>query len=159
MRGVKKYLLHIKSYLTSFVTFGNGANGEINGIGKLLCTGLPRLNDVLLVKSLTANLISISQLCDQGLKVHFTKPECLVTDEKNVFLMRGVMSKDNCYIWVFQETSYSSTCLMTKEDEVKLWHKKVGHLNLKDMKKIMSEEAIKYLQKLKIEEGKACSEC
>jgi len=37
---------------------------------------LPRLVNVLLVKGLTANLISISQLCDQGLEVNFTKLEC-----------------------------------------------------------------------------------
>lgn len=29
------------------------------------------------------------------------------------------------------ETTCSSTCLMSKEDEVKLWHQKLGHLNLK----------------------------
>jgi hypothetical protein len=42
------------------------------GIGKLQYSGLPKLDDVLLVKGLKANLISISQLCDQGLKVDFT---------------------------------------------------------------------------------------
>jgi hypothetical protein len=73
MTGVKKYLVDIKSYSTSFVTFGEGAKGEIKGVGKLVCTGLLKLDDVLLVKGLTANLISISQLCDQGLKVNFTK--------------------------------------------------------------------------------------
>ena len=29
------------------------------------------------------------------------------------------------------EITCSSTCLMSKEDEVKLWHQKLGHLNLK----------------------------
>jgi len=83
MTGVKKYLVDIRSYSTNFVTFGDGAKGEIKGVGKLACTRLPRLDNVLLVKGLTANLISISQLCDQGLKVNFSKLECLVTDEKN----------------------------------------------------------------------------
>lgn len=70
--------------------------------------------------------------------------------------MRGVRSKDNCYLWVPQETTYSFTCLMSKEDEIKLWHQKLGHMNLKGMKKIMLEEAITGLPKLKIEEGKVC---
>jgi hypothetical protein len=72
--------------------------------------------------------------------------------------MRGVRSKDNCYLWVPQETNYSSICLMSKEDEVKLWHQKLGHLNLKVMKKIISEEAIRGLPKLKIEQGNICGE-
>lgn len=73
MTGVKKYLLDINSYSSSFVTFGDGAKSEIKGIGKIGCTGLPRLDDVLLVKGLPANLINIIQLCDKGLKVNFTK--------------------------------------------------------------------------------------
>lgn len=73
------------------------------------------------MKGLIANLISISQLCDQGLKLNFTKSECSVSNEKNDVLMRGVRSKDNYYLWVPQKTTYSSTCLMSKEDDVKLW--------------------------------------
>ncbi|XP_050895145.1 uncharacterized protein LOC127101741 [Lathyrus oleraceus] len=130
--------------------------GGIKGIGKLMCTGLPRLVDVLLVKGLTANLISINQLCDQGLKVNYIKSECLVTNKKSEVLMRGVRSKDNCYLRVPQQTTYSSICLMSREDEVKLWHEKLGHLNLKGTKKIMFEETIRGLPKLKIEEGKVC---
>jgi hypothetical protein len=93
---------------------------------------------VLLVKRLTANLIIISQLCDQGLKVNFTKSECLVTNDKDDVLMRGVRSKDNCYLWVPKDKAYSSTCLMSKEDEVKSWHQNLRHLNLKGMKKVIS---------------------
>jgi len=73
--------------------------------------------------------------------------------------MRGVRFKDNFYLWVPQETTYSSICLMSKEDEIKLWHQKLGHLNLTAMNKIMSEEAIKGLPKLKIKEGKVYGEC
>ncbi|MCI17606.1 gag-pol polyprotein [Trifolium medium] len=99
MTGVEKFLLDIKFYSTSFVTIGDGAKGEIKGVGKLVNNGLPKLDDVLLVKGLTVNLISD-------------------------VLMKGVKSKDNCYLWVPQESAYYSTCLMTKEVEVNLWHQK-----------------------------------
>jgi len=95
MTGVKKYLVDIKSYSTNFVTFGDRAKGEIIGVRKLVCIGFSRRDDVLLVKGLATNLISINQLYDQGLKVNFTKSECLVSDEKNDVLMRGVRYKDN----------------------------------------------------------------
>lgn len=48
---------------------------------------------MLLVKGLTANLIRISQLCDQGLKVNFTKSECLVTNENGEVIVKGVSLK------------------------------------------------------------------
>jgi hypothetical protein len=89
MTGVKKFLVDIKSYSTRYVTFGDGSKGEIKGVGKLDYPGLPSLDDVLFVKGITANLISISQLCDQGHKVNFTKSECLVTNEKNEVIMKG----------------------------------------------------------------------
>ena len=67
MTGVDKYLEDVRPYATSYVIFGDGAKGKIVGIGNLTKQGLPRLDDGLLVKGLTANLISISQLCDLGL--------------------------------------------------------------------------------------------
>ena len=138
------------------MTFGDGAKGEIKGIGKLNCPGVPNLDNVLLVKGLTANLISISQLCDQGLNVNFTKTECLITNAKNEVIMKGFRSKDNYYMWNSQETSYSSICALAKEEEVKLWHQKLGHLHLKGMKRIISVEAVRGIPKLKIEEGRVC---
>jgi len=71
MIGVNKFLDTVKNYTDSHVTFGDGAEGKILGIGNLIHDESLRLNNVLLVKELTTNLISISQLCDQGLNVNF----------------------------------------------------------------------------------------
>jgi len=71
----------------------------------MVCKGLPRINDVLLVEGLSANLISISQLCDQGSIVTFNKVECLVTDEEKSVLMKGERSKYNFYLWRPKEGS------------------------------------------------------
>jgi len=90
------------------------------------------------VKGLTANLISISQLCDQGLSVNFSKTECQITDEKGKVSMKGTRSRDNCYLWVSQEKTLLSSCMLSKDEEVKLWHQKSGPLNLQGMKKAIS---------------------
>ncbi|KAK2363076.1 hypothetical protein QL285_088090 [Trifolium repens] len=73
--------------------------------------------------------------------------------------MKGSRSRDNCYLWIPEETAHSTTCLISQEEEVKLWHQRLGHLNLKGMKKIVSKEAIRGLPKLKIVEGSICGEC
>jgi len=65
MTGVDKFLENVRPYAKSYVTFDDGANGKIAGIGNLVSEGSPRLDNVLLVEGLAANLISISQLCDQ----------------------------------------------------------------------------------------------
>ena len=159
MTGSKNLLIDLHPHATSYVTFGDGAKGEIKGIGKLNCHGVPNLDNVLLVKGLTANLISISQLCDQVLNVNFTKTECLITNKENEVIMKGVRSKDNYYMWSSQETGYSSMCTLAKEEEVKIWHQRLGHLHLKGMKRIISIEAVRGIPNLKIDEGKVCGEC
>ena len=69
MAGIKNLLIDLRPYSTNHVTFGDGTRCKIEGIGRLIRTGSPFLDDVLLVEGLTANLISDSQLCDQGSSV------------------------------------------------------------------------------------------
>ncbi|KAI3463760.1 hypothetical protein Pfo_020423 [Paulownia fortunei] len=78
--GCSKHMTSNKSNLSNFqsieighVTFGDEVSGRILGKGTLDVKGLPRLKNVLLIEGLKTNLISISQLCDQSLFVHFTK--------------------------------------------------------------------------------------
>ena len=55
------------------VIFGDGARGKIEGMGILIFHGLSRLKDIFLVEILTINMISVSQLCYDGLHVRFNK--------------------------------------------------------------------------------------
>jgi transposase InsO family protein len=83
----------------------------------------------------------------------------LVIDDTGKVLMKGATSKDNYCLWVPQESEKPSTCLSSKEEEVKLRHQKLGHLNLSGMKKAISVEAIKGLPKSKIDVDNICGEC
>jgi hypothetical protein len=49
------------------------------------------------VEGLKANLLSISQFCDNDLVVQFSKNECNIFDNCEKWLMRGEMTVDNCY--------------------------------------------------------------
>lgn len=81
------------------VTFGDGGYGKICGVGNTNRVDLPQLINVFFVDGLKANLISVSQLCDEGLQVIFDKKECRAIDEKrNLFLYR-FRSENNNYMW------------------------------------------------------------
>lgn len=71
--GERRYIEELKPYSNRYVTFGDGTIVRINGISKLISPNLPCLDGVLLVEGLTANLINISQLCDQGLNISYNK--------------------------------------------------------------------------------------
>jgi len=120
MTGVDKFLEKVRPYAKSYVTFGDGAKGKIVGIGNLVNEGSPRLDNVLLVKGLAANFISISQLCDQGMSVNFSKTECQIIDGEGKVSMKGTRSKDNCYLLVSQEQALIASCMLSKDEEVRL---------------------------------------
>jgi hypothetical protein len=119
MTGNQDLLTDMHHHTISHVTFGDGAKGEIKGTCKLDCLGVPKLDKVLLVKGLTANLISISQLCDQGLNVNFTKTECLIFNKDSEVIMKGIGIKDNCYMWSSQMV-YSLKYSYVKEEVIKM---------------------------------------
>lgn len=81
MADVQKVLVDINQHPTSHVTFRNGSKGEIKSVKKMNCAGQPIIDDVMLVKELDANLISISEMCVQGLDVNFTKHEFLIKNK------------------------------------------------------------------------------
>jgi len=102
MTGVNSFFENIRFCDSGYVTFGDGGKGKILGIGKLISDEIPKLENVFLVEGLFSNLISISQLCDQGMEVNFNKSGCQVTNEEGKLLMRGIRTKNKCYKWVPQ---------------------------------------------------------
>ncbi|KAA0042306.1 gag-pol polyprotein [Cucumis melo var. makuwa] len=73
----RSYFTNLNDYVTEHVTFGDGAKGKIIAKGNIDKDDLSRLNDVRYVDGLKENLISISQLCDQGYKVSFDDIGCV----------------------------------------------------------------------------------
>ena len=81
MTGNQAFLTNLQPCSNSFVTFGDGVKAKIQGKGQLKQSGSSCLTEALLVDNLTANLISISQLCDMGLSVQFEKKGVSVTND------------------------------------------------------------------------------
>ncbi|KAK2382478.1 gag-protease polyprotein [Trifolium repens] len=127
MTGDKKYLKELRPCSKGSVTFGDGAKGRIKGIGKLRDPILPYLDKVLLVEGLTTNLISISQLCEQGLDVYFSNSECIIADDQKV-VMKGVKTTNKCYKWTPPKISPKIACLTVKEKNDQMCYQMSQHL-------------------------------
>lgn len=97
MIGTQEHFKDIKYLNEGRYTFEDGSQGCIKEKGKTI-ESRPPLNNVYLVKRLKANLISISQLCDEYLIVQFTSKDCKVLDEKNKIVLHEVRLGNNCYI-------------------------------------------------------------
>ena len=77
------------------VTFGDGSKSVIRGIGTVDILGLLVFEDVWYVDRLKANLLSISQICDNGLNVQYTNYECEILDGGGDCMCISVRTADN----------------------------------------------------------------
>lgn len=59
-------------------TFRDGVKGIVIKKANVDLPEAPKLMNVKLVEGLSANIISISQLCDQGYSIKFSKEKCEV---------------------------------------------------------------------------------
>ena len=83
MTGNRSFFSELKERTSGHVTFGDGARGRIIAKGNIAKNNLPCLNDVRYMDGLKANLISVSQLYDQGYSVNFSKDSCVVINKDN----------------------------------------------------------------------------
>ncbi|XP_010546473.1 PREDICTED: uncharacterized protein LOC104818552, partial [Tarenaya hassleriana] len=131
------------------VTFGDGRKGKILDKGNLDASGLPKLTDVNAVQGLKANLISISQLCDFGFQVNFTKDACVVTNFLGDCVLTGKRTPSNCYTWVNpDESTQSEKCFTAADSELELWHQRLGHINTMSLVKLSRSNVVRGLPEL-----------
>ncbi|GKD95117.1 putative ribonuclease H-like domain-containing protein, partial [Tanacetum coccineum] len=162
----KCYLTEYEDYNGGFVSFGNG-KGRIFGKGKIK-TGTLDFNNVYFCKELKYNLFSVSQICDKKNNVLFTDTKCLVLssdfkllDESQVLLR--VPRKDNIYSVDLKSDvpTKGLTCLFAKAtiDESNLWHRRLGHINFKNMNKLVRGNLVRGFPSKIFENDHSCVAC
>ncbi|GJR81898.1 putative ribonuclease H-like domain-containing protein [Tanacetum coccineum] len=124
MTGNIAYLSDFKEFDGGYVTFGGGAHG-----GKIL-------------------------MCDKKNYVLFTDTECLVLspnfklpNESQILLK--IPRKDNMYSFDMKNIvpKESLTCLVAKatSNESMLWHRRLGHINFKNINKLVKDNLVRGL--------------
>lgn len=92
------------------------------------------ISNVLHVKDLSSNLLSVSQLCEKGHKVIFMNEGCEIYDRDNFLVATGRHINN-----MFVLNRSTNRCLFTSQDQQSLlWHRRLGHLNLQDLCKLKS---------------------
>ncbi|GJY53096.1 zinc finger, CCHC-type containing protein [Tanacetum coccineum] len=148
-KAIQKYY---EDYNGDFVAFGSDPKGgKITGKGKIETANLD-FDDVNFVDELKFNLFSVSQMYDKKYSVLFTDTECLILspsfkllDESQVVLraprQNDVYSLDLKNI----VPSGGITCLYANAttDESKLWHRRLGHVNFKNINKLVKGNLVR----------------
>ena len=90
MIGDKALSKSLKEKVGDYVTFGDGSHAQVLGKWIVEIPVLPLLKDVLYIKRLKANLLSITQICDEDFLVQFSKKGCVIVDEKGFKSWKGI---------------------------------------------------------------------
>ena len=128
MTGDKSLFKSLKEKVGDYVTFGDGSHAQVLGKGIVEIPGLPLLKDVLYIKGLKANLLSITQICDEDLLVQFSKKGRIIIDEERIQVFEGNRTTDNCYGVV---PAAPISCRSARVDMLELWHHRFGNANFK----------------------------
>ncbi|GJS15936.1 putative ribonuclease H-like domain-containing protein [Tanacetum coccineum] len=146
--GCSRHMTGNKAYLDEFQDFNGGpvAFGELQHF----------------------NLFSVSQMCDKKNKVLFTDSECLVLspefklpDENQVLLK--IPRQNNMYSFNLENIVPSGglACLIAKAttDESNKWHRRLGHVNFKNLNKLVKGNLVRGLPSKIFQNDHTCVAC
>jgi hypothetical protein len=101
-------------------------------LGRIAISPDHSISNVFLVDSLDYNLLSVSQLCKMGYN-------CLFTNI-GVTVFKGVL-EGQLYLVDFNQAELD-TCLIAKTNIGWLWHRRLAHVGVKNLHKLLKGEHI-----------------
>ena len=130
------------------------------GLGKVAITLEHSITNVLHVDSLGYNLLSVSQLCEMGFNCLFTDKDVKVfrREESSIVFMGQL--KNKLYLVDFHKSKAKlDTCLVAKSSMGWLWHRRLAHVGMRNLAKLLKDEHNLGLTNVHFEKNRICSAC
>ncbi|GJV00960.1 retrovirus-related pol polyprotein from transposon TNT 1-94 [Tanacetum coccineum] len=143
-----------KAYNGGNVIFGSNLRGNI--IGKCTISNDSLKIDNVHVDNLGFNLLSIGQICDNKCRVTFSEHDSEITKNGKV-IGRGIRKK-GLYVMKLGNKPKDKICLATIDENSTLWHRRLGHANMRLIQSLASKELVRNLPKLKFDQH-FCDAC
>lgn len=142
------------------ITFGDASTRTVTAKGTVRVNNKFMLKDVALVSKLRYNLLSVSQLLDEGLEVRFKSGECRVLDSSGELVFEiSRVERIFCADFSFSSAS-SPRCLVASDsNDLVLWHCRLGHIGFDHLTSVSSKDLIRGLPRLKAVRDLVCSPC
>jgi hypothetical protein len=139
---------------------GDENQGLVKGLGKIAISRDHSISNVFLVESLGYNLLSMSQLCKMGYNCLFTDVDFNVfrrNDDSLAF--KGVLDGQLYLVDFIDNNAELDTCLIAKTNMGWLWHRRLAHVGMKNLHKLLKGEHILGLTNVHFEKDRICSAC
>jgi transposase InsO family protein len=158
MTGDRDMFLTLRKERDGSVSFGNDDSTKIIGKGTVrIGNKNTKAENVLLVEDMKHNLLSVSQMCDQGHKVTFDSQKCEIRKEGSGKLI-ATTARTSSNIYVLSEIG-NEKCFLGKEDESWLWHKRMGHIHFDNLVKVNKREAVREMPQITKPTNTLCKHC
>ena len=142
-----------------YITFGDDRKERVKAKYMVRVNESFTLKDVALVEHLGYNLLSVSQLLDEDLEVHFKRDTSRVLDSSSA-LICWIFKAEKVFGADFSK-SLSSSCYLIAQpsSELCMWHSKLGHMSFDLLTRLGALGLIRGLSKLKFEKNLVCAPC
>ena len=157
MIGNKSSFTSLENYDDGVVTFRDGNLARVKCKSSITIPGCPKLDGVLYVEGLKANLLSISQMCDKDHKVNFHQDLCKVVNKEGKVVIAGHRIVDNCYA-INPNSKTPLMCNRKKLYPTEFWHRRLGHINYRDLVHLVNIEKVRGILILSGEPKLICGE-
>jgi hypothetical protein len=147
MIGDRDKFLTLRKKRDGSVSFGNDDSSKI--IGKCIVrigNKNEKEENVLLVEDMKHNILSVSQMCDQGHKVTFDSQTCEIRKEGSGKLV-ATATRTSSNIYVLRKIG-NEKCFQGKEYESWLWHRRMGHMHFDNLVKVSKREAFREMPQI-----------
>ena len=142
------------------IVFGDSGKSKVIGIGKIPISDQQSLSNVLLVDSLSYNLLSVSQLCGMGYNCLFSDVDVKILRREDSSVAFTGRLKGKLYLVDFTTSKVTpETCLVAKSDKGWLWHRRLAHVGMRNLAKLQKDNHIIGLTNVVFEKDRVCGAC
>ncbi|MCO5565008.1 hypothetical protein L7F22_018678 [Adiantum nelumboides] len=149
------------------VTCANNASYPIKGVGKILITISDGsdlcLPDVLYVPGIKKNLLSVSSLAKNGLRVIFEDDRCIVRDRENGYSLVTTGTLENGLFVLDRYEKQIQACIAETKtqamQDAELWHARFGHVGYGSLMTLQRHNMVHDLSLLEMPPRHVCEGC
>ena len=159
--GSTNHMYHDKEEFTEYlsyhagITIANGSTVWTKGRGTVQhewitddgSTHIVTMNDVLHVPDITCGLFSLNQATRNGLRISFSGDNCHIYKGKkiigsapkvsNIYTLNVSQPTAKITMFIQENMRAFATNVMYNQEAVELWHRRMGHLNEADLKRLV----------------------
>jgi hypothetical protein len=164
--GCSRHMTRDKGWFSSlvpvvtkrYITFGDNGRGRVLSECEIKVSDKITLRRVALVQSLGYNLLSVSQLLDEGFEVLFRTGGSQILDSRGD-LSCMVVLEGQVFRAVFSQSSVERCFLIGSSSELWKWHRKLGHLSFDLLSRLSKLNLVRGLPRLRLEKELVCAPC